>query len=113
MSLTIWKYGLMITDEQELTVPPGFRPLSVAVQRFDHGGMGVHEELCLWAEVEPDGTEEHVTVCLRGTGHPFVGNEGLFVGTAMMRGGSLVWHVYMHHSFVPPPERPFNAVPSR
>lgn len=80
----IWKYTLKLTDTQ-LEVPLVFKPLSVNEQR------GV---LSLWAEVVP--SNEHMstrTICVRATGETLKGNEGRFIGTAIMPSGE-VYHVY-------------------
>ncbi len=83
---TIWKYDLSILDEQTILISVGAEILSVACQR---------EIPVLWAKVYPDGPQIYRKVQMRGTGHPLNGREGTFVGTAIMAGGALVWHVFV------------------
>lgn len=82
---TIWKFGLDIVDGQVLTMPRGSRPLAVAEQ---HGGLQ------LWAFI-PDTTAQRVSraIRIRGTGHD-CGGAGVYIGSAVTRGGALVWHVF-------------------
>jgi hypothetical protein len=82
----IWKYPLLITDEQVLTVPSGATPLAVGEQ---------YGTLCLWALVDPRNKPVAQTVRIYGTGHPIEhddGSEESYVGTVQM--GPLVWHCF-------------------
>jgi hypothetical protein len=85
--MEVWKFPFATKDVQELTMPRGARLLHVAVQQ---------EQLCLWALVRPD---ESITVRRRirvvGTGQEISANDSEnYVGTAMLLGGDLVWHVF-------------------
>ena len=82
---TIWKFHLTVTDEQELRMPQGAKPLSVQVQQ---------EYPCLWALVDPAAPIVAYTVKTYGTGQP--GEfSGSFVGTYQLHEGSLVFHVFI------------------
>lgn len=83
-ALRIFKYPLVITDEQTFEVPGRFEPLSV------------HEQdgtLTMWAEVDPDVPPMLTKVWIAGTGHPLPDQLAPFVGTVPMSDG-LVWHVF-------------------
>ena len=86
---TIYKYGLSITDTQNVQMPFGARILCVQVQRGTP---------CIWAEVD---TEEERTEMRRidiyGTGHPMDRNPEFgssYIGTFQVRDGDFVFHVY-------------------
>ncbi len=61
--------------------------LSVDVQR----GQPV-----VWAVVDTDKPKQAHTFHVRGTGHPMTGAEGHFLGTILLAGGSLVFHVFLN-----------------
>jgi hypothetical protein len=88
--MAIWKFGLEIEDKQIIRMPLGAEPLCVKVQRG---------RLCLWAFVDRDADNEDARlVRIVGTGHPFLKAERdtlQYVGTAMMLGDNLVWHVFI------------------
>ena len=88
--MVIWKFSLVVTDRQTVTMPVGAEVLSVQMQ----GNV-----LCLWAVVNPDAERIIRTFEIFGTGHPMpdVLKEGLarlHIDTVQARGGSLVWHVF-------------------
>lgn len=85
---TIWKYSTGIRELDNtigFTMPEGARVLSVGNQ---------YEKLCLWVEVNDSAELESRSFCIRGTGHPFTGYEGKFLGSAIFMDGALVFHVY-------------------
>lgn len=84
--MTVWKYPLNTTDEQELEIPEINRPLCIHVQ----GGRP-----CLWVLVDPDVPILTVRVRIFGTGHPGVTADMDYVGSYLLSGGSLVFHVFM------------------
>lgn len=84
MSRAIWKFPLAIGDTVAVSMPEHATPLAVAEQ---------NTILCLWAEVDPDAALTTKEFHIRGTGHLLQGNEGKYIGTAVMWNG-LVWHVY-------------------
>jgi hypothetical protein len=80
---TIFKYPLIVMDEQRVSLPGGARPLSVQTQQ------GV---LCLWALVIPGEAEESWRIRIYGTGRE-VDEPGLrYLGTAQQH--HCVWHVF-------------------
>jgi hypothetical protein len=82
---SIWKFPLRVEDEQEVMMPYGAEILCVQVQN------GVP---CLWAEVESTNTAQARIIRTRGTGHPFVGKHGEYVGTYQLDDGAFLGHVY-------------------
>lgn len=81
----IWKFPLIVRDEQWINMPRGARPLSVQVQNGTP---------CLWAMVDCDAQPEPHRFRLYGTGHPVDEPAQHFVGTFQMYDGSLVFHLF-------------------
>jgi len=92
MPQTIWKYPLQLTDVQLIEMPVGADILSVANQ---------HNELCLWARVNPlaDVAKRNRMIAIVGTGKPAPDPDSAeFIGTVLTHGGDLVWHVFAKRS---------------
>jgi hypothetical protein len=91
---SVYKYPIPITDNVTIDLPVGAEILSVGVQK----GVNVHgypEAVCLWALVTPASPVERRRFRVVGTGHPISSNENLkFIGTVMLEGGALVFHVF-------------------
>ena len=87
MSRTIWKFPLDVLDEQIISMPRHAEILSVACQ---------NDALVMWAKVDPENSLRQHKIHIRGTGHPLDEEEGRFIGTVLMAGGSLVWHVFSY-----------------
>lgn len=51
------------------------------------------EKVCLWFLVDPTAEKEKRTIAIVGTGHP-APEDGAYLGSAMLAGGTLVWHVF-------------------
>lgn len=85
MAMKIWKYPLQLTDDQTVSMPLGAQILHVAEQ---------HEEVCLWALVNPEVMRADHAIRIIGSGQAISDDPGKFVGTFMMHGGSLVFHVF-------------------
>jgi hypothetical protein len=84
--MMIWKYELEVTDEQVVTLPAGARILALQVQ---------HGQPCLWALVDPDAAKTPWKFRTVGTGHRVDFDTGSYVGTYQVRGGALVFHVFL------------------
>ncbi len=84
MSLTIWKFPLPIGDDVRVRMPRHARVLSVAA---------VRDEVFLWAIIDPAEPEVSRPFSVRGTGHE-LGEVGEYVGTVVLLGGALVFHVF-------------------
>ncbi len=83
-SPTIWKFPLAVDDNAVCHMPEGARVLTVAVQT---GAPW------LWAIVDRHAPLEKRRFAVRGTGHD-LDAVGDYIGTFMLDGGSLVFHVF-------------------
>lgn len=81
----IYKYPVHISDAFSVPMPRGAVVLSVATQ-----------DDCpqMWARVDPAQPMSPRRFHVAGTGHPLTGVEGRFIGTFLMRGGALVFHLF-------------------
>ena len=84
---TIWKFELATHDYVELQMPKGASVLSVGHQ---------YGKPHLWALVDPDAKMEKRAFRHAGTGHPITESDSRlsFIGTYMLDGGALVFHVF-------------------
>lgn len=82
MTRAVWKYTLGY-GLNNLAMPAGARVVHVGDQ---------HGLVTLWAEVDPAADREQRLFVFVGTGHDADGGE--YVGSAIVGGGALVWHVY-------------------
>ncbi len=80
---TVYKYVIPLEDFPTIQAPPHLEWLHVAEQ----GG-----KLCIWARVDPNRPLVKHKLRVAGTGHPEV--EGFYLGSALMREGALVFHVF-------------------
>lgn len=85
MAKTIWKFDLASKDDHEFEAPEGAKPVFVAVQ---------NGRLCVWVEVNDAYPKAPLLFSVYGTGHAQNEAQERYVGSALMMGGSLVWHVY-------------------
>ncbi len=83
---SIFKYPLEDKTEQSVLMPQGAQVLSVQVQ--DNKPM-------LYALVDDALPLRQVRVISVGTGRLAPPDIGRYVGTAMMDGGSSVWHIFV------------------
>jgi len=84
----IWKYELMVADEQGVEMPKGATILTLQVQRG---------KPCLWVLVSPDAEKEIRTFETFGTGHLYSDHiwEGLkYIGSYQLSDGNFVGHVF-------------------
>lgn len=82
---TIWKFPLIVTDEQQIVLPAGSSALSVGYQ---------DETLMLWALIDTEQPGRWSRVRVIGTGNPADVDGFIYVGTVHDRWG-LVWHVWL------------------
>jgi hypothetical protein len=84
----VWKFT--VPDNGIITMPLGAEILQVHAQ-----GGPLNEDVCLWALVDLD---EQQLVMRRfmviGTGHPIPSDMLVYRGTAHLRAGTLVLHVF-------------------
>lgn len=81
---TIYKYPLLILDEQEIEMPDSANLLAVQMQ---------NGQPCLWAHVDHSLPMVVRKIAIRGTGHP-ADNLGRYISTFQMKGGELVFHAF-------------------
>ena len=83
--MTVYKFPFDLDDIVVLKMPTGSEVLHVEVQ---------HGVPCLWARVDPKAALEVRRFRVAGTGHPLKEDVGEHLGSLLMRGGSLVFHVF-------------------
>jgi hypothetical protein len=88
--MKVYKYQVPIADMFSLDLPKGAKILSFHFAQ--------HEQPNIWALVdETQEATERRDFFLAGTGHPVPNAPDLdltFIGTALMAGGALVWHLF-------------------
>lgn len=82
---TIWKIVLQAADVQEVEVPAGAEFLCAREQRND---------ICVWFRCDQSNPVEKRKIAIVGTGHP-APEDGRFIGTASLRGGEFMFHVFV------------------
>ena len=85
---TIFKYPLLVDDNQTVILPTGARVLSVAEQRGN---------IVLYALIDDEEKAQSVyTIRIRGTGH-YAGelDPCRFLGTINQHDGQFMWHVFI------------------
>ena len=87
--MRIYKYTLLLTDEQIVVLPQKARILSVQNQ---------YERVVLYALVTPGEIPKSRKVYIFGTGREiseYVARTCEFAGTAVLEDGAFVWHVFV------------------
>lgn len=79
----IWKYPLLLTSVQTLTVHKGSEILACQIQA---------EVPCLWIQVNPTEPEEKITIEIIATGEPMPDATRTYLGTVQI--GVYVWHIF-------------------
>jgi len=82
---TIWKFDLLTTDCQVVSMPKDSKIISVQTQ-FD--------EPCIWAVVDDQAETEDRYFVIVGTGHQVLHDNLLFIGTFQLHTGALVFHLF-------------------
>ena len=90
MESTVWKAVLKPADVQAIEVPEGAELLCAREQ---------HEQICVWFRCNPAAPKTERDVAIVGTGHP-APPDGRYLGTASLRGGQLMFHVFERVPFV-------------
>lgn len=82
---TVYKYPFDVTDFFTLDLPQGAKFLYLDVQ---------FEVPCMWFLVNPNAVKERRYFRVYGTGHAIDVDKKTHIGSFMMRGGTLVFHVF-------------------
>lgn len=86
MARAVWKFPVPLMDRCAVEMPAAAEILHFDVQ---------HEELFLWALIDlATGETEPREFRLVGTGHRLEGDLGKHLGTAKLRGGELIVHLF-------------------
>lgn len=84
MPEVVWKYALpKVMNDVEM--PAGATVLAVAEQ---------HNEICLWAKVDPAAEKVKRTFQVVGTGHAELDGTETYLGSAQISNGNFVFHVF-------------------
>lgn len=83
---SIYKYTLALTDKQALDLPKGSRIMAAKEQ---HGNIVLYALV----PVKEEGVETYA-IFVHGTGHLVEAKWGDYIGTVMLHGGALVFHVF-------------------
>jgi hypothetical protein len=81
----IWKTVLKLTDVQQIKVPAGAEILCAREQ---------NEQICVWYRCDPRAPDVHRTLHIVGTGNGGPSDAGRYLGTASLRQGQLIFHVF-------------------
>ena len=79
----IWKYELVIADNQSILMPEYAVVLAANAQ---------DEKPVIWVEVDPGTPLKLRHIEIFGTGHPIDNSNRFYIGTVFI--GNFVWHVY-------------------
>lgn len=95
MARTIWKYALKTQDVQEVEMPAGAECLFVGEQ---------NGWICLWCRVDPFAEKEKRIIGIVGTGHAAPAEDGHYIGSVILHGGALVFHVFEQQALSSDPQ---------
>lgn len=82
--MKIYKYPLVLTDQQSHPMPAGADILSA--------GLGANGQLCVWAMVNPNSGLRPRHLWIVGTGNPLPEVPLRFIGSVTI--APFVWHVF-------------------
>lgn len=85
----IWKFELMLTDNQRIAPKRGAKALTAQYQG---------DKLVLWMLLDPTEPDELRRVRIVGTGNPCDVEGFRYVATAQEPNRPLVWHVFVEES---------------
>lgn len=84
MNRAVYKYNMNLGPNL-ITMPEGAKPLAV----HEH-----HSAIALWVEVDTTKSAVPTEFFVAATGMLLPDDATEYIGTALMSGGNLVWHVY-------------------
>lgn len=84
--MRIFKYPLVVSDRQYVTMPIGAELLTIQLQ---------HGKPYLWAWVDEHAVPSAQAIMMCGTGQPFPeGKMGKYLGTLQLDGGDFIVHTF-------------------
>ena len=86
----IWKFPLLIMDEQAIKIPATARFLSL-IEQYDF------PTLYFLVEVDDSPQFREISLSIRGTGQPLTKaflDQSHFLGTISTHQGELIWHIF-------------------
>jgi hypothetical protein len=85
--MQVWKFKIPVARDAHVLMPRGAVLLHVAEQV---------NELCVWAQVDPEAPLADRYLGVFGTGEPLPSSNdaGRYLGTVLMLGGTFVAHVW-------------------
>lgn len=82
----IFKWTLTLNDFQSIEVPEDTKFLTVQTQ---------YGQPQIWGLCTPAAPKKSIAIRIAGTGHPIEGDPGMYAGTFQLKGGSLIFHVFI------------------
>lgn len=82
--MKVYKYKIERLKKTTLRLPTFFTLLSAGIDQYGN--------LCVWAEVDENGTVEDMTIACIGTGMDVLDDAPYFISTVFEM--PFVWHVY-------------------
>lgn len=82
----IFKYLLPLTPLNTISLPSGFKVLSVQIQ---------HGNICMWVQLDPGAKHVMTQIAILATGETFPrGYDGCYAGTVLSPNGMEVYHIF-------------------
>lgn len=83
---TVYRYPLLGSGMFSVikSIYKGAVPLHVGIAQ---------DQICIWFQINTDNEFEERKIHIRGTGQPFTGEEGAYIGT-IITPSNMVWHYF-------------------
>jgi len=85
MEKIIYKYQIRAIGVNDIQLPKGSKILTV---------MGQNDNVIMWVELNEGAEMEERSFVIRATGERFKKENDIYIGTASVMNGGLIWHVY-------------------
>lgn len=83
--MVIWKTVIHLRDVQQIDIPNDAEILCAREQ---------FEQICIWYRCNPVAPTSPRIIAIVGTGNPAPLDDAKYLGTAFLRGGQLIFHVF-------------------
>lgn len=93
---TVYNYPLVVTGKQIISVPK-LNGASTFKDQFLSVAYRGADGISMWCLVDDDAPSRDVEICIVGTGRvvdPELSKDN-YLGTCIMYGGGLVWHIFL------------------